>query len=100
MQIAARIRAEEGLSIERELTAFFEESFHSKPERHETMPTATDRDLGLTIAIIGLVLVLPSAVRDSIELAEKARLRQRATGMIDRVRALCRSPSDAVILQI
>jgi hypothetical protein len=60
------------------------------PEWSATLETAAppsdSRDLGLTLALIGIVIAVPGAIKDGLDLAERFKLGQRLKAVLERLR--------------
>jgi hypothetical protein len=99
MRIEAKISAESGAAIEAELTAFLREQFGTEPTRTEVAPAQSARDAGLTIAVISLLVSLPGATLETMQLAQKLKLRQRVEALIHKIHTLSPTNRDAIPLQ-
>jgi hypothetical protein len=99
MRVEAKISAESGAAIEAELTAFLRGQFGTEPTRTEAAPAQPVRDAGLTIAVISLLVSLPGATLETMQLAQKLKLRQRIEALIHKLRTLAPTNRDAILLQ-
>ena len=99
MRIEAKISAENAPAIDAELTAFLREQFGTEPTRTEAPPAQSVRDAGLTIAVISLLVSLPGATLETMQLAQKLKLRQRVEALIHKLRTLSPTNRDAILLQ-
>ncbi len=85
--------------IESAITDFLQKQFGEQPTRSQHAEPATKRD-GTIIAVIGLLLSLPSAAIAAMQFAEKVKLKERIDALLERVRDAASEDDDVVILTI